>query len=109
MLLDPACNIGRLRSAKWYRPAAASAAVVTAQRQQQMETRRVDAPAHCDLADPLTGLQQPPEIEAPWRDAYKRLHEGDLPRELGGGCCIMHCGLPVPFFFAGEELHGGIA
>jgi hypothetical protein len=85
-------DLQQLYSAAWMRPsplrqhpvqrAAATAAVVTAQRQQQLETQRADAPAHCDLADPLTGLQKSPEVEAPWKDAYKRLQEGDLPREL---------------------------
>jgi hypothetical protein len=42
----------------------------------------VTQPLHCDLADPLTGLQQQPEDEAPWKAAYGRLGHKRLPQSL---------------------------
>jgi hypothetical protein len=85
-------DLQQVYSAAWMRPsplrqhplqrAAIAAAVVTAHRQQQLETQRAAAPAHCDLADPLTGREEPPETYAPWKAAYNRLQKGHLPREL---------------------------
>jgi hypothetical protein len=78
--------------AAWMRPsqtrqhplqrAADAAAVVTAQRQQQMAAPLATQPLHCDLADPLTGLQHQPEAEAPWKAAYGRLVHKRLPKSL---------------------------
>ena len=105
--------------APWMRPsqlrqhplqrAADAAAVLTAQRQQQLAAPAVAGPAHNDLADPLTGLQQQPEEEAPWKAAYGRLALQRLPKTLKVfGWRLLHNGLWVGarkmhffFFFLG--------
>jgi hypothetical protein len=76
--------------------AANAAAVVTLQRQQQEHAAAATVPAHCDLADPLTGLQQPPEDEAPWKEALVRLANRRLPKALKVfGWRLLHNGLWV--------------
>ena len=50
--------------------AATAAAVLTSQLQQQLAAPAVAGPAHSDLTDPLTGLQQQPEEAAPWRNLW---------------------------------------
>ena len=62
--------------------AANAAAVLTVQRQQQMVGQAAGAPAQNDLADPLTGLTEPPEVTAPWAASYRRLWNKRLPRSL---------------------------
>ena len=92
--------------APWMRPsqlrqhplqrAADAAAVLTTQRQQQLAAPAVAGPAHNDLADPLTGLQQQPEEEAPWKAAYGRLALRRLPKTLKVfGWRLLHNGLWV--------------
>jgi hypothetical protein len=61
---------------------AAAAAVVTRQRQQQLTALVVGAPTHDDLVDPLTGLQHPPQLDAGWVAAYRRLQLPRLPTAL---------------------------
>jgi hypothetical protein len=61
---------------------AAAAAVVTRQRQQQLTALVVGAPTHDDLVDPLTGLQHPPQLDAGWVAAYRRLQLPRLPKAL---------------------------
>ena len=76
--------------------AADAAAVLTTQRQQQLAAPAVAGPAHNDLADPLTGLQQQPEEEAPWTAAYGRLALRRLPKTLKVfGWRLLHNGLWV--------------
>ena len=76
--------------------AADAAAVVTLQRQQQEHAAAATVPAHCDLADPLTGLQQPPEDDAPWKEALVRLATRRLPKALQVfGWRLLHNGLWV--------------
>ena len=80
--------------APWMRPsqlrqhplqrAANAAAVLTSQRQQQLAAPAVAGPAHNDLADPLTGLQQQPEEEAPWKAAYGRAGTEATTQDLEG-------------------------
>ena len=75
--------------------AADAAAVLTLQRQQQLAASVVVDPAHNDLTDPLTGLQQQPEEVAPWKAAYQRTALRRLPKTLkvfGCDCCTMACG-----------------
>ena len=78
--------------APWMRPSQArqhpmqrvanASAVLTRQRQQQLAAPVVSAPAHDDLADPLTGLLQPPPRDAQWLPAYRRLQLLCLPKRL---------------------------
>ena len=62
--------------------AANAAAVLTVQRQQQMVGQAAGAPAQNDLADPLTGLTEPPKVTAPWAASFRRLWNKRLPRSL---------------------------
>ena len=119
--------------APWMRPsqsrqhplqrAADAAAVLTSQRQQQQAAPVVAGlTAHNDLADPLTGLQQQREEEAPWKAAYGRLALRRLPkalkvfgwRSLHNGLWVgarkMHFRPAVEYvFFGRRKLHGRIS
>src|SRR5512147_2719551 len=92
--------------APWMRPsqlrqhplqrAADAAAVLTSQRQQQLAAPAVAGPSHNDLTDPLTGRQQQPEEDAPWKAAYGRLALRRLPKALKVfGWRLLHNGLWV--------------
>ena len=60
--------------------AADAAAVLTTQRQQQLAAPAVAGPAHNDLADPLTGLQQQPRRRPLGRQLMDVWRYGDYPR-----------------------------
>ena len=61
-----------------------------------MATCRGRPTSHNDLADPLTGLQQQPEEDAPWKAAYGRLALRRLPKALKVfGWRLLHNGLWV--------------
>jgi hypothetical protein len=93
--------------------AAAVAAVVTMQRQQQLQQRlQISSPAHDDLLDPVTQHMGQVDVNSySWVAAYRQAGHKRLPRQLRVlGWRLLHAGLKVgarPMLSAGRRAPRG--